>query len=210
MSSTAPRKYDHIAVSDESTVVAEDIPEATGDGSYQTESELEHELIRLLKSQKYEYLPITSEEQIVGNLRTQLETLNSVTFSEAEWKQFFSERITGANNGIVEKTVRIQEDHIQLLKRDDGSEKNINLIDKQNIHNNRLQVINQYETGQGDGSFPAPTATMSRFWSTACRWCTSSSNGVVSTSVKHSTRSTTTSVKASGQTQDSSSMCIYS
>ncbi|WP_188043740.1 type I restriction endonuclease subunit R [Changpingibacter yushuensis] len=151
MSDLSPRKYDPIAVSSESTVVAEYVPDAVGAGSYQSEAELERELIRLLESQAYEYLPITSEAQLVANLRSQLEALNSVVFSDAEWDQFFSERIAGANDGIVEKTVRIQEDHVQLLKRDDGSVKNILLIDKQNIHNNRLQVINQYEIGQGDG-----------------------------------------------------------
>ncbi|WP_454173139.1 type I restriction endonuclease subunit R [Microbacterium maritypicum] len=151
MTDWTPRKYDPIAVSSESTVVAEYAPDVAGAGSYQSEAELERELIRLLESQAYEYLPITSEAQLVANLRTQLEALNSVTFSDAEWEQFFSERIAGANDGIVEKTVRIQEDHVQLLKRDDGSVKNILLIDKQNIHNNRLQVINQYEIGQGEG-----------------------------------------------------------
>ena len=151
MSDASPRKYEPIAVSAESTVVAEYTPDAVGAGSYQSESALEQELIRLLQSQAYEYLPITSESQLVANLRTQLEALNSVTFSDSEWEQFFTERIAGANDGIVEKTVRIQEDHVQLLKRDDGSVKNILLIDKQNIHNNRLQVINQYEIGQGEG-----------------------------------------------------------
>ncbi len=151
MNDATPRKYDPIAVSSESTVVAEYIPDVAGAGAYQSEAELERELIRLLQSQAYEYLPITSEAQLVANLRTQLEALNSVSFSDSEWDQFFSERIAGANDGIVEKTVRIQEDHVQLLKRDDGSVKNILLIDKQNIHNNRLQVINQYEIGQGDG-----------------------------------------------------------
>ncbi|PRB41849.1 DEAD/DEAH box helicase [Arthrobacter sp. MYb23] len=151
MSDLTPRTYDPIAVSSESTVVAEYIPDAAVAGSYQSEAELERELIRLLESQAYEYLPITSEAQLVANLRTQLEALNGVIFSDAEWGQFFSERIASANDGIVEKTVRVQEDHVQLLKRDDGSIKNILLIDKQNIHNNRLQVINQYEIGQGDG-----------------------------------------------------------
>lgn len=125
MSDVAPRKYDPIAVSSESTVVAEYIPDAAGAGSYQSEAELERELIRLLESQAYEYLPITSEAQLVANLRTQLEVLNSVTFSDTEWEQFFSERIAGANDGIVEKTVRIQEDHVQLLKRDDGDRKSV-------------------------------------------------------------------------------------
>jgi type I restriction enzyme R subunit len=151
MSDVTPRKYDPIALSAESTVVAEYVPDAKAETEYQSEADLERELIRLLRSQAYEYLSITSEAQIVANVRTQLEALNSITFSEAEWLQFFSERIAGANDGIVEKTVRIQEDHVQLLKRDDGSTKNVLLIDKQNIHNNRLQVINQYAIDQGDG-----------------------------------------------------------
>ncbi|WP_412168998.1 type I restriction endonuclease subunit R [Curtobacterium flaccumfaciens pv. flaccumfaciens] len=151
MSDASPRKFDPIAVSSESTVVAECVPDAGGETSYQSEADLERELVRLLQSQAYEYLPITSEGQLVANLRAQLEALNGMTFSDAEWKQFFSERVAGANDGIVEKTVRIQDDHVQLLKRDDGSIKNVTLIDKENIHNNRLQVINQYEIDQSEG-----------------------------------------------------------
>jgi len=94
----------------------------------------------------YQYLSLTSEADLISNLRTQLEALNGITFSDNEWDRFFRERIAGDKDGIVEKTVRIQEDHIQLLRRDDGSTKNIALIDKASIHNNRLQVINQYET----------------------------------------------------------------
>ena len=151
MSDSTSRKYDPIALSAESTVVSEYVPDAKAETAYQSEADLERELICLLKSQAYKYLPIISEAQIVANLRTQLEALNDITFSETEWLQFFSERVAGANDGIVEKTVRIQEDHVQLLKRDNGSTKNILLIDKQNIHNNRLQVINQYAIDQGDG-----------------------------------------------------------
>lgn len=151
MSDATPRKFDPIAVSSESTVVAEYEPGAKAKAAYQSEAELERELIRLLESQAYEYLPITSEAELVANLRTQLEALNGITFSDGEWEQFFTERIAGANEGIAEKTLRIQEDHVQLLRRDDGSTKNVRLIDKQNVHNNRLQVINQYEIGQGEG-----------------------------------------------------------
>ena len=140
----APR-YEPIAVSSESTVVAEFIPEPASDAGYQSEAELERTFIRLLREQAYEYLTITSEDQLVANLRRQLEALNGITFSDGEWQQFFTERIAGDRDGIVEKTIRIQEDHVQLLRRDDGSTKNIALIDKANIHNNRLQVINQYE-----------------------------------------------------------------
>jgi type I restriction enzyme R subunit len=151
MNDAVPRNYDPIALSNESTVVSEYVADAKAETAYQSEADLERELIWLLQSQAYEYLPLTSEAQIVANLRTQLEALNGITFSDVEWLQFFAERVAGANDGIVEKTVRIQEDHVQLLKRDDGSTKNILLIDKQNIHNNCLQVINQYAIGQGDG-----------------------------------------------------------
>jgi type I restriction enzyme R subunit len=151
MKEAAALRYDPIAVSAESTVVAEFVSDGVGATAYQSEADLERGFIKLLKSQAYEYLPITSEAQLVANLRTQLEALNSLTFSDAEWERFFAERIAGANDGIVEKTVRIQDDHIQLLRRDDGSTKNVALIDKANIHNNRLQVVNQYEVGQGDG-----------------------------------------------------------
>jgi type I restriction enzyme R subunit len=149
---TAPgRAYDPIAISTESTVVAEYVPEPGHDTAHQSEAALERELIALLKAQAYEYLPITSEAQLVANLRAQLETLNGITFTDGEWATFFSERIAGANDTIIEKSVRVQEDHIQLLKRDDGTVKNVALIDKKNIHNNRLQVINQYAVGDGEG-----------------------------------------------------------
>lgn len=150
MSDLTPRKYDPIAVSGESTVVAEYEADSSAEVAYQSEAQLEQELIRLLESQAYEYLPITSQGELEENLRKQLEIVNKIEFSDAEWKQFFSERIAGTNDGIVEKAVRIHEDHIQLLRRDDGSTKNITLLDKTNIHNNRLQVINQYETAQSE------------------------------------------------------------
>ena len=151
MSEGTVRKYEPIAVSAESTVVAEYIPDPARSDAYQSESALEREFIRLLQEQAYQYLPITSEAELIENLRTQLQTLNSVVFSDSEWERFFTERIAAANEGIADKTVRIQRDHVQLLTRDDGTVKNITLIDKTNIHNNRLQVINQYEIAQGDG-----------------------------------------------------------
>jgi len=152
MSDAPARKYDPIAVSAESTVVSEYIADAHEATAYQSEADLEREMIRLLEGQASEYLPVTSEEQLVANLRSQLETLNNFRFSDAEWDAFFSTRIAGRNDGIVEKTVRLQDDHVQTLKRDDGSTKNISLIDKKNVHNNRLQVINQYEIAKGDES----------------------------------------------------------
>jgi type I restriction enzyme R subunit len=139
-------RFEPIALSNESTVVAEFVrPNEVRDERYQSEAELERDFIKQLQVQAYEYLPLTSETELIANLRRQLEALNKIMFSDAEWNAFFCEKIAGANDGIIEKTARIQEDHIQILKRNDGSTKNIYLIDKQNIHNNRLQVINQYE-----------------------------------------------------------------
>jgi len=138
-------RYEPIVMSSESTVVAAFEPDETRQTGYQSEAELEREFIAILQTQAYEYLPITSEAELIANLRTQVEALNDIVFSDAEWERFFGECIAGASDGIVEKTRRIQEDHVQLLRRDDGSTKNIWLIDKASIHNNRLQVINQYE-----------------------------------------------------------------
>ncbi|MEU4652278.1 type I restriction endonuclease subunit R [Nocardia fluminea] len=151
MSEASARKFGPIAISSESTVVAECIPQSAKAEAYQSEAALEREMIRLLESQAYEHLPITSEAQLVANLRIQLERLNRMSFSDMEWETFFATKIAGQNDGIVEKTVRIQEDHVQILKRDDGSTKNVSLIDKKNIHNNQLQVINQYEVDRGEG-----------------------------------------------------------
>ena len=154
MNKAPARHYDPIAVSSESTVVAEFIPDAVTATAHQSEADLEKELIKLLQGQAYEYLQITSEAQLVANLRVQIELLNGITFSDSEWNRFFAEKIAGANEGIVEKTIRIQEDHVQVLKRDDDSTKNITLLDKTNIHNNRMQVINQYEIGAGGVGAP--------------------------------------------------------
>jgi type I restriction enzyme R subunit len=141
--------YNMVASTNENTVVAEYIPEYSPSGSYQSEYQLEQEFIRLLQTQGYEYLRIHDEASLLANLRKQLELLNNYSFSDAEWKWFFEKCVAGANDGIIEKTRRIQTDHVQVLKRDDGSTKNIQLIDKKNIHNNRLQVINQYEESKG-------------------------------------------------------------
>lgn len=147
-----PFHFQPIAQSSESTVVAEFVPETSNvrDAGYQSEDGLENALIAQLQAQAYNYLTFTSEAELIANLRDQLEKLNKVQFSDSEWSRFFTTCIAGANDGIIEKTARVQEDHVQLLKRDDGSVKNIYLLDKANVHNNSLQVINQYEIANGD------------------------------------------------------------
>ncbi|CAL9577833.1 Type I restriction enzyme EcoR124II R protein [Actinosynnema sp. ALI-1.44] len=145
-------RYEPIAVSDESTVVAAYEPDDGVDQGYQSEAQLEADFIKLLEQQAYEWLHIKSSADLEVNLRRQLELLNNIVFSDDEWKWFFTKKIASKNEGIVEKTARIQEDPIQVLARDDGTSKNIKLIDKLNIHANRLQVINQYETIGGSAS----------------------------------------------------------
>lgn len=143
--SHAPYHIAPIAVSDEHTVVAEYEPDGAREQAYQSEAQLEKALIEQLQGQAYDYLPFATEEELIANLRRQLELLNGITFTDTEWKQFYGEKISSSNAGIIEKTTIIQEDHVQLLRREDNTVKNIRLIDKENIHNNRLQVINQYE-----------------------------------------------------------------
>ena len=144
--------FNIVAATNEDTVVAAYEPSKVRSDSYQSEAELEKEFIRLLCEQGYTYLPLHTEDELIANLRSQLEELNHYHFSDTEWRQFFSDVIANPNEHIPEKTRKIQEDNVQVLHRDDGSSKNITLIDKKNIHNNRLQVINQYEVKQADGA----------------------------------------------------------
>jgi type I restriction enzyme R subunit len=141
--------YRVVAQSAESTVVAEYVSTVVRETSHQSEAELEGEFIGALVSQAYERAVITSEADLVDNLRRQLEQLNGIVFSGGEWERFFGAVLANQADGVAQKTRKIQEDHVQTLIRDDGSSKNIYLIDKTNIHNNRLQVVNQYETGAG-------------------------------------------------------------
>ena len=143
-------QYNIVAESNEATVVTEYKPLPTRSEGYQSEADLENEFIRMLQEQGYEYLEIHNEFDLVKNLRLQLQKLNHYQFSDDEWHRFFTFIIANPNSGIVEKTRLIQEDYRQVLIRDDGSSKNINLIDKSNIHNNVLQVINQYEENEGN------------------------------------------------------------
>jgi len=144
-----------VASMNESTVVSEYIPESKRSDSYQSEADLENEFIRMLVEQGYEYLQIHTEAELIANLRKKVEQLNSYNFTDTEWERFFHKYIANANEGIVEKTRTIQEDAVKNMERDDGGTKNITLLDKKNIHNNRLQVINQYEVSQKDDAYPA-------------------------------------------------------
>jgi len=152
--------YNIIAATNEATVVAEYTPEAYGVAEhthetygtlkYQSEAELEKDFIHRLTQQGYEYIIVTDEKVLIANLRKQLEKLNHYTFSDKEWERFYSQKLANGNDGMVEKTRKIQDDFVQILTCDSGTTKNIKLIDKKDIHNNFLQVLNQYEENGGN------------------------------------------------------------
>ena len=113
---------------------------------YQSEAALEHELIKDLQGQGYEYLPnLVTPEALLANVRKQLQTLNNVVFTDAEWKRFLEEYLDKSSDNIVDKTRKVQDDYIYDFVFDDGHIKNIYLVDKQNITRNKVQVINQFE-----------------------------------------------------------------
>jgi type I restriction enzyme R subunit len=145
-------KYNLVAENTQSTVVGEYVPDIKRVAHYQSEAELENAFIEQLKSQAYEYVSVTSEDGLILNLKQQLEKLNGITFTDTEWERFFVNELANPNQSIEEKTTTIQEDHQKIMYLDNGSFKTISLIDKQNIHNNSLQVINQYATEDGQRS----------------------------------------------------------
>lgn len=138
-----------ISENDNSTVLAEYHGLNRVATSFQSEAALEQELIETLIEQGYERLNINSENELILNLRKQLEKLNNYHFTDGEWENFFTTVIANKNDYIIEKTKLIQEDYQKTIELDDGSLKNIYLIDKKNIHNNSLQVINQYVNNDG-------------------------------------------------------------
>lgn len=111
--------------------------------NYQTEAELEAEMIRNLVSQGYERIKINSVEDLYINLKEQIERLNNINFTDNEWQRFLVEYLDTPNDSLVEKTRKIQENHIYDFIFDDGHLENIKIIDKKNIHNNFLQIVNQ-------------------------------------------------------------------
>ena len=141
---------DIISQNTQSTVVAEYVrEERERETGYQSESDLENELIAQLRRQGYEYLPIHNEAELIENLRKQLEKLNDITFTDSEWQRFFKTEIAKESNGIKEKAFTIQRDYKKSFVREDGTQLNISLIDKKDVHHNITQVINQYATSGG-------------------------------------------------------------
>ena len=125
--------FNIVAETTESTVITEYEPVPRRSDSYQSEAELEKEFIRLLTEQGYTYLNIHKEADLIANLRERLEELNNIKFTDSEWEQFFTTAIANPNDKIEDKTQTIQEDYVKVLKREDGTSKNIRLIDKKNV-----------------------------------------------------------------------------
>lgn len=122
---------------------------------YQTEGSLEREFIRDLQAQGYEYLQgLNSHDALVKNLRVQLQRLNNVVFSDAEWRRFLEEYLDKPSDSLIEKTRKVHDDYIYDFVFDNGRIQNIYLLDKRNLANNTLQVINQFEqTGNYDNRY---------------------------------------------------------
>ena len=136
--------FDVMAFGGQATVCSALPKQQRRSSAYQSEAQLEDAFVKQLCHQGYEHLAVSSEEELIANLRTQLEALNRISFSDKEWTRLFKGWIAADNDGIVEKTRRIQRDHVYALRMDDGSVRNVSLIDKRNVHNNRMQVMNQY------------------------------------------------------------------
>ena len=149
-------KLNIISQNPESTLVAEFVPDQKRERNYQSEAMLEAAFIKQLQEQGYEYLSINDEKSLIANLRKQLEKLNDHKFSDSDWEAFFRIHLANQNDGILEKTNTIQNDFVKVatVSQPDGSNtfRNIKLIDKDDIHRNSLQVINQYVVE--DGSRP--------------------------------------------------------
>jgi type I restriction enzyme R subunit len=148
--------YDKLAECPEFTVVNEYVPDfEIAEGAYESESQLEQRFILTLESQGYEYLKsLTQEADLVDNLRTQMERLNSTAlkggrFTDKEWKRFYAEVLANPKDGIVDKTRKFQEERRFDFEFDDGHHDNLMIVDAEHLESNSLQVINQYEEHGG-------------------------------------------------------------
>ena len=136
--------HEVIAETNEGILLAEYQPEYRTDREFQSEADLERQLLMdLVNGLNYERLDIHTPAELLANAKVQIEKLNKVTFTDAEWQRFVVEYLDCPNEGLVEKTRKIQENHIYDFVFDDGRIKNIFILDKKNIHNNSMQVINQ-------------------------------------------------------------------
>ncbi|RDU64610.1 DEAD/DEAH box helicase [Helicobacter didelphidarum] len=139
-----------VSQNDNSTIIAHYIPSTRERKGMQSEAELEAEFIKDLQKQGYEYINIDSIHELESNLKAKLEKLNHITFSANEWTRFYKTFIVNPQKSKADKTAMIQTDYyFEVLRRDDGSEKNIKFIDRVDIYKNDLQVISQVKNNEG-------------------------------------------------------------
>lgn len=139
-------EYKPIAESNNFIILEKYIREWKVAESYQSEGDLERELVTDLQNQGYEFQPdLNSQETLLANVRTQLQTLNNVQFSNGEWLRFVETFLDKPSEGIVDKTRKIHDDYIHDFVFDDGRIQNIYLLDKKNLARNKVQVIKQFE-----------------------------------------------------------------
>lgn len=142
----------------ESTVIARYEATDRKNTQYQSEADLEKDFIEQLQAQAYEYLPqLHTEHELIDNLRLQMERLNAIRFTKEEWQRFYTTIIAKQSDGIVEKTRLIQEDNVQTFTFDKGEQRNLKIFDQKNVHNNSLQVINQYSDQRNPDNEPTAT-----------------------------------------------------
>lgn len=146
---SATPSYSLILEGPASTVCAEAPATPHASGAYQSEAQLEEGLITQLCEQGYERVTPKSEAELIANLRRQIELLNGFDFTDEDWGRFFRKVIAAKNEGIVDKTKRIQKEPVIDFVLEDGTLKNVMLIDRDHIYKNRLQVMNQYEANEG-------------------------------------------------------------
>lgn len=138
--------YKTIAESNNFIVLDKYSPEWKVAEGYQSESDLERELIQDLVNQGYEFLPtLNTPQALLANVRVQLQALNSVQFAEGEWARFVETWLDKPSDSIVDKTRKIHDDYIHDFVFDDGRIQNIYLLDKKNVTRNKVQVIKQFE-----------------------------------------------------------------
>ena len=143
-------QYDIVSQNTQTTVVSHyERPMVAAETSYQSEADLERDFIDRLTRQGYERRYIHQEQELINNLRRQLEKLNEYKFTDGEWQRFFKTEIANEGKGIEDKAFTIQQDPVKTLTLDDGTIRNIKLIDKKDVHANSTQVINQYEVNDG-------------------------------------------------------------
>ena len=143
------KTYSILLEGPEATVCAEAPKTVTDSSAYQTEAELEESLIAQLVSQGYQRLRINDQAGLISNLRDQIEKLNNLTFTDEDWNTFFTSKVANSSDGIVDKARIIQKSPVIDFTMGDGTLVNIKLLDRDHIHKNRLQVLNQYEANEG-------------------------------------------------------------